>query len=139
MRLDQICSSVSYYLRKYLKTNPSKYDISTVMKREIRSTQRQILCMYSLQNITAINYRLLITVAAWSEAWTVFTRSNAWILGSNPTKGMDDCVHVYSVFVLSLRRADHTSKESYRLFKIDYENEKEARAQQKSVEPLMTE
>jgi hypothetical protein len=52
-------------------------------------------------------------------------------------------VCVYSVFVLScvqegaLRRADHPSKESYRLCKKGYEIEQEARAQQRDVEPLI--
>jgi hypothetical protein len=40
-----------------------------------------------------------ITVAAPSKARTVFARSNAVIVGSNPTQGVDVCV--YSVFVLS--------------------------------------
>jgi hypothetical protein len=62
-----------------------------------------------------------IRVAARSKAWTLFARSDAGIVGLNPTRGMDVCVCVYSVFVLScvqveaLRRADHSSKESYRL------------------------
>jgi hypothetical protein len=42
---------------------------------------------------------LPITVAARSEKWTVFTRSNTGIVDSNPTQGME--VGVYSVFVLS--------------------------------------
>jgi hypothetical protein len=42
-----------------------------------------------------------ITVAARSEAWSVFANSNAGIVGSNPTQGMDVCPCVYSVFVLS--------------------------------------
>jgi hypothetical protein len=64
-----------------------------------------------------------ITMAARSKAWTELARSNTWIVGSNPTQGMDVCVCVcvYSVFMLSymsvaaLRRADPPSKESYRL------------------------
>jgi hypothetical protein len=35
------------------------------------------------------------------------------------------------------RQADHSSRESYRLYKKDYETEEEARAQQRAVEPLM--
>jgi hypothetical protein len=53
----------------------------------------------------------------WAYATTVFAHSNTEIMDSNPTQGMDVCV--YSVFVLGsgLRRADHSSKESYRLSK----------------------
>jgi hypothetical protein len=43
----------------------------------------------------------MITVAVKSEAWTVFACSDAGIMGSNPTQGMDVCVCIYSVFVLS--------------------------------------
>jgi hypothetical protein len=63
------------------------------------------------------------TVAARSKAWTAFARSKTGILGSNPTWGMDVCVCVYSVFVLScvqvtaLILADPPSKETYRLCK----------------------
>jgi hypothetical protein len=43
----------------------------------------------------------LITVAAQSKAWTVFTRANAEIVGLNPTQGMEVyIVCFYSVFVL---------------------------------------
>jgi hypothetical protein len=38
-----------------------------------------------------------------------------------------------------LRRADHSSKESYRLCKKEYGTEEEARAQQRAVEPFMNE
>jgi hypothetical protein len=42
-----------------------------------------------------------ITVAAGSKAWTVFGRSNAGIVGSSPSQGMDvSIVCVYSVFLL---------------------------------------
>jgi hypothetical protein len=55
---------------------------------------------------------------------------------------MDVCVCVYSVCVVlsaALRRADHSSKESYRLFKKDYGTEEKARAKRRAVEPLMNE
>jgi hypothetical protein len=72
-----------------------------------------------------------ITVAARSKVWTVLARSNSRIVWSNPIRGMDVCVCVYSLFVLTcvqvaaLRRTDHSSKESYRLCKKDYATEEE--------------
>jgi hypothetical protein len=42
-----------------------------------------------------------ITVAARSKARNVFLCSDAGIVGSNPTQGMDMYVCFYSVFVLS--------------------------------------
>jgi hypothetical protein len=41
-----------------------------------------------------------MTVASRSKAWTVFARSNAGILGSNPTQGMDICVCLFCVCVV---------------------------------------
>jgi hypothetical protein len=47
-------------------------------------------------------HNLPVTVAKRSKACTVFACSEAGIVGSNPTQGMDVwCVCVYSVFVLS--------------------------------------
>jgi hypothetical protein len=43
------------------------------------------------------------------------------------------------VLVAALRKADHSSKESYRLFKKDYIPEEKIKAQQTAVEPLMNE
>jgi hypothetical protein len=40
-------------------------------------------------------------VAARFKTWTVFASSNAVIVGSNPTRSMDVCVYVYSVFLFS--------------------------------------
>jgi hypothetical protein len=62
---------------------------------------------------------LPLTVAARSKAWTVFVRSNAEIVGSNPTQGMDVCLRLFCVCVRSgSASADPLSKESYRLSKI---------------------
>jgi hypothetical protein len=47
-------------------------------------------------------YNRPVTVAEPSKAWTVFARSEAGIVGSNLTKGMDVwCVYVFILFVLS--------------------------------------
>jgi hypothetical protein len=63
--------------------------------------------------------QLPITVAARSEARTVFARSNAGIVGSNPTRGMYVCILcVCSVFLLfcveaeALRWADPRPRSS---------------------------
>jgi hypothetical protein len=37
-----------------------------------------------------------ITVAVQSDSWSVFARSNAGILGPNPTQGPDVCVFMLS-------------------------------------------
>jgi hypothetical protein len=60
----------------------------------------KVICM-RLEVFTMIKMLRPITVAARSKAWTVFARSNAGIMGSNPTQGMDACVCVYFVLVLS--------------------------------------
>jgi hypothetical protein len=57
---------------------------------------------------------------------------------------MDVCVRLFCVCVVlrvgkGLRRADHSSKVSYRLCRKDYEADEEARAQQRTVEPLVNE
>jgi hypothetical protein len=41
-----------------------------------------------------------ITVAARSKAWTVLARSNAGVMGSNPTQGMGVYVRLFCVYVL---------------------------------------
>jgi hypothetical protein len=66
-------------------------------------------------------------VAARSEAWTVFVRSNNGVVGSNPTEDMDVyarllCVCVALCVGSGAATADPPSKESYRLC-IDLETE----------------
>jgi hypothetical protein len=41
-----------------------------------------------------------ITVAAPSKAWIFLARSNAVIVGSKPTQGMDVCVRLFCVCVV---------------------------------------
>jgi hypothetical protein len=43
---------------------------------------------------------LPVTVATRSKAWTVLDHSNAGIVGSNPTPGMDVCVRLFYVYVV---------------------------------------
>jgi hypothetical protein len=53
---------------------------------------------FNINKLNEVEGKEPITVAARSNAWNVFARSNTGIVGSNPTQGMDVCV--YSVFVL---------------------------------------
>jgi hypothetical protein len=57
------------------------------------------IATYHLNRILGIGKSQPIAVAARSEAWTSFARSNTVVVGSNLTRGID--VWVYSMFVLS--------------------------------------
>jgi hypothetical protein len=60
-----------------------------------------------------------VPMAERSEARTAFGRSNTGIVGSNPTRGMDEfgffCVVLSCGWVEALRRIDPPSKEPYQL------------------------
>jgi hypothetical protein len=59
------------------------------------------LCTFPVTHVYSFYLRgLPITVAARSTAWTLFARSNAEIVGSNPTQGMDVCVSLFCVCVV---------------------------------------
>jgi hypothetical protein len=81
-----------------------------------------------------------ITVAARSEAWTVFARSNTRVLGSNPTRGMDVCVRLFCVcVVLCVGRGLATGWSPIQGVLLSVHNitklKTAARAQQRTVEP----
>jgi hypothetical protein len=81
-----------------------------------------------------------ITVAARSNAWTVFSRSNA--VGSNQTRGMYVCVRLFCVCAVGngLARGLTPRQMSPNDCVWDYETEKkETRTQQRPVEPLVNE
>jgi hypothetical protein len=50
--------------------------------------------------IVAMDELESITVAARSKASAVFARSDAGIMGSNPTQGMDVCVSLFCACVV---------------------------------------
>jgi hypothetical protein len=61
-----------------------------------------------------------ITVAARSKVWTVLAHSNTGIVGSNHTRGLDICVHLFYVFVVfclgsGLVTVDPPSRETYQM------------------------
>jgi hypothetical protein len=58
------------------------------------------LCWYNFFYFNSVKFWKPITVTARSKEWTVFTRSNAGIVGSNPTQGMDVCVRIFCVCVV---------------------------------------
>jgi hypothetical protein len=85
----------------------SLYDLFSVSNWVWKSLMQPI-AIYSIYDLMSI------TVAARSKAWNVFGRSNAGIMGSNPTEGMDVCVRLFCACVVlcvaALRRADTPSK-----------------------------
>jgi hypothetical protein len=51
----------------------------------------------SLKERWQVIIKLPTTVAAWFKAWTVIAPLNTWVVGSNPTQGMDVCVCLFCV------------------------------------------
>jgi hypothetical protein len=45
-------------------------------------------------------FKRVTTMAAWSEAGNAIHHPNTWIVGSNPTRGMDICVCLFCVCVV---------------------------------------
>jgi hypothetical protein len=94
-----------------------------------------------LFSILAGDYTYLrpITVAACSEALTVFARSNTGIMGSNLTWGMDVCLRLFCVCVVLCVRSPCDGLIPRTRSPIncveDEATEKVAKAQQRAVEP----
>jgi hypothetical protein len=92
-------SKESHRLCKRLRTWKS----GQAPRKGCRATEKKGLMILSLwprlmELFNVISFiKLPITVAARSKTWTVFARSNAGIVGSNPTQDMNVCV--YSMFV----------------------------------------
>jgi hypothetical protein len=107
-------------------SNSNQYHILSVFLPERVGLQYSKRFMCSWRNVAYISGRWSpdqpITMAARPEAWSVFARSNIGIVVSNPTRCMDVCVRLFCVCVVlrvssGLATADHSSKESYRLYK----------------------
>jgi hypothetical protein len=63
-------------------------------------TDISIIDHYYIIIMSKVNKFRPITVAAQSKARTVFARSNAGIVGSNPNQGMDVCVPLFFVYIV---------------------------------------
>jgi hypothetical protein len=85
-----------------------------------------------------VKVKLPLTVAARPKAWTVFARSNTGVVDSNPTRGMDVCMHLFCVCValcIGSGLATGWSPVQGDLPCIGLRNWKAAKAQQRAVEP----
>jgi hypothetical protein len=125
--------------RDYIDSKPSN------------SVHSKVLCNYLFTNV-AFHSNIRFPEILSSKR---HRRRSRWPRDLTLARTLGSCVRiplkawmfvcVYSVFVLScvevaaMRRADHSSKESYRVCKKDYETEEEATAQQRAVEPLINE
>jgi hypothetical protein len=68
-----------------------------------RASYLELTINYCRGNLTCDNI-IQDCQSQWSKAWTVFACSHAWIVGLNPTQGLDVCVCVYSVCVILCRQ-----------------------------------
>jgi hypothetical protein len=100
------------------------------------STTKEETSLHSVLSIIIQSAQAPITVAVRSKAWTVFARSDTGVMGSNPTSGMDVCIHLFCAFVVlcvqvaALWNADPPTKEC-----IDQETEKRPMFNKRAVEP----
>jgi hypothetical protein len=97
------------------------FELGTILAAE--NITSSYIMVYTSKRIIIIIIIITIpiTEAERSKARNVFARLNTEIMGSNPTRGMDVCVRLFCVCVVLCRerpcdRADHSSKEPYRLF-----------------------
>jgi hypothetical protein len=74
------------------------------VKQLERETDQSPLSRIEVKNSWRYTSTPPITVAAWSKTWTVFALSNAGIMGSNPTRGMDVCAFFFLCLCCSVFR-----------------------------------
>jgi hypothetical protein len=60
----------------------------------MRECEQEVVMEWSSRETVQLS---LITAAARPKAWTVFARSDAGIVGSNPTRAIDVCVRLFCV------------------------------------------
>jgi hypothetical protein len=67
--------------------------------KQRNKTSGSIKCGKFLKHLKDL-WIILLGISLFKYFGPVFARSNAGIVGSNPTQGMDVCVCFYSVFML---------------------------------------
>jgi hypothetical protein len=68
-------------------------------KLQIKNNATLNVILHCITVLARIEYWRPVTVPARSKAWTVFSRSNAGIVSSNPTQGMDVCLCLFCVSI----------------------------------------
>jgi hypothetical protein len=106
-RPNKIYRTEKYYLTFVMLFSPFLCHYSSLMSKYtlryfvLKRPQHVFFLHGDTLHFAPVYQAVPITVAARFKTWTVFARSKAGIVGSNPTQGMDVCVCIYSVFVLS--------------------------------------
>jgi hypothetical protein len=96
---------------RYFKKGPNRVGVPLLHLRTGTKPISETLCSLVLRipddgKVQKLSYSKCytpsspLTVAARSKAWTVFVRSNAGVVGSNPTRGMDVCVRLFCVYAV---------------------------------------
>jgi hypothetical protein len=87
----------------YIDTCPTPNHTTVVLLRSDKYLNIFLAAIVTKKLIVVLIKKTLFITELYSTVFhhTVFARSNAGIMGSNPNHGMNVCVCVYSMFVLS--------------------------------------